>query len=541
MKLFISYSRDDTDFALDLWRRLREPPLAYDAWIDQHLKGASRWWEEICRAIDGADYFIMILTPRSVGSIYCQAELDYALRLNVPVIPLILKACDVPDPLKPLQWIDLTHSPPRDTMLLLVSQGISALEIERLRHPDRYQRRSATPPPTPTPETSADVDEVFDFAVDLLEENHLEQAETRFVEVVKIAGYDTLLGKLALARLETINNQRRADREYRQMKRLLGRKSTREDGVRAYHLFVADHPDYPVEETVRKSVGTMPASSVTATTPSQSQNTDTQERASTQSSSLKTVGATHGSPANTPTSTKPDILPPPFDWIEIPGGSGTLKTDESGVTLQIPTERYWIAKYPLTNAQFAKFIEAGGYKTEKWWTEAGWQQRKSKGWTEPRYWDDNKWNGSNQPVVGVSWYEAVAFCLWLSDTTGDKIMLPTEAQWQYAAQGTDGRDYPWGKEWDSQRCQNSGGTSLVTKYEGKGDSPFGVVDMAGNVWEWCLTEYNGGNNDINGTDVRVLRGGSWDPSDTDNFRCDYRGRVDPNFRGDNGGFRLALS
>ncbi len=236
-----------------------------------------------------------------------------------------------------------------------------------------------------------------------------------------------------------------------------------------------------------------------------------------------------------------EMLPSPFDWIEIPGGNGILKTRDKDVTLEIPADTYWMAKYPVTNAQFAKFIEAGGYKTEKWWTEAGWQQRKSDKWTEPRHWTGNKWNGSNQPVVGVSWYEAVAFCLWLSDATGDRIMLPTEAQWQYAAQGTDGRDYPWGKEWDSQRCQNNGGTSLVTKYEGKGDSPFGVVDMAGNVWEWCLTENNRGNNDINGTDERVLRGGSWNLTNSDFFRCVIRYRDSPRTRYSTIGFRLALS
>ena len=65
-------------------------------------------------------------------------------------------------------------------------------------------------------------------------------------------------------------------------------------------------------------------------------------------------------------------------------------------------------------------------------------------WSEPRFWNDSQWNGAQHPVVGVSWYEAVAFCLWLSDVTGERIMLPTEDQWQYAAQGDDGRTYPWG-------------------------------------------------------------------------------------------------
>ncbi|MFW5748981.1 MAG: formylglycine-generating enzyme family protein, partial [Chloroflexota bacterium] len=259
------------------------------------------------------------------------------------------------------------------------------------------------------------------------------------------------------------------------------------------------------------------------------------------------------------------LMPAPFEWIEIPGGRGTMKTDESGVTLTIPTEKYWISKYPITNAQFAKFIEAGGYRERRWWTDAGWDAREkgwepffkdtdnkwkvrvtNQPWTQPRYWTNSKWNGAEQPVLGVSWYEAVAFCLWLSDVTGEKIMLPTEAQRQYAAQADDGRAYPWGNDWDASRCNNNvdskgiGKTTSVRQYEGKGDSPFGVVDMSGNVWEWCLTDYDNRTNYINSNATyRVLRGGSWNSSDTVYFRCDFRFRYIPYFRGNIGGFRLS--
>lgn len=237
-----------------------------------------------------------------------------------------------------------------------------------------------------------------------------------------------------------------------------------------------------------------------------------------------------------------DLLPKPFAWIEIPG------------------KGYSIAKYPITNAQYAKFIEAGGYHEAKWWTEAGWKSREEgwhyngdwkpsgSAWTEPRYWKDSTWNGDEQPVVGVSWYESVAFCQWLSDVTGEKIMLPTEDQWQYASQGDDGRDYPWGPKWVSNRCNNNvdkkgiGKTTPVQQFEGKGDSPFGAVDMAGNVWEWCLTDYGAKTNDINSTATgRVLRGGSWDLDSTDGFRCGCGDWDIPNHRNGIIGFRVSRS
>lgn len=188
------------------------------------------------------------------------------------------------------------------------------------------------------------------------------------------------------------------------------------------------------------------------------------------------------------------MITPKIDWIEIP---------EKG---------YHISKYPVTNAQFSTFIEAGGYSNSLWWTKRGWKVRQegwsiaeqgivlrddiwkpsNSPWTEPRFWHSKKWNGDLQPVVGISWYEAVAFCLWLSDATDESIMLPTEDEWRYAAQGNDGRTYPWGNNWESDRCTHSvhpkkrKSTTYITKWEGKGDSPSGVVDMTGNVWEWCI-------------------------------------------------------
>ncbi len=118
-------------------------------------------------------------------------------------------------------------------------------------------------------------------------------------------------------------------------------------------------------------------------------------------------------------------------------------------------EAYAIGKYPVTVGQYGRFVEDGGY-TEKWrncWTNAGWRQREKEKWTAPRYWDDPQWTVPNHPVVGVSWYEAVAYCNWLKATTGRSFRLPDEAMWEKAARGTDGRIYPWGNKWDSDKVE----------------------------------------------------------------------------------------
>jgi len=262
------------------------------------------------------------------------------------------------------------------------------------------------------------------------------------------------------------------------------------------------------------------------------------------------------SPLESARSSLQKILPIPFDLIHIPAGQVTLTNTwdikeayvgKKGESKTFDVSEFALAKYPVTNAQFEPFLKAGGYDNQQWWTTDGWKYRQDKRWTQPRYWKDSKWNGATQPIVGVSWYEAVAYCHWLSHTTNTKIMLPTEQQWQRSAQGDDGRVYPWGNDWNGDLCNNDaddkgiGKTTPVTQYEGKGDSPFGVVDMAGNVWEWCLTDYYKGSNDVNGTDVPGLRGGSWGNSNLVNFRCVHRDRIFPNNGYISRGFRFALS
>ncbi|MDX2077293.1 MAG: SUMF1/EgtB/PvdO family nonheme iron enzyme [bacterium] len=261
--------------------------------------------------------------------------------------------------------------------------------------------------------------------------------------------------------------------------------------------------------------------------------------------------------------TSNDILPQPFAWIPIPEGTVTLIADDlskkksylkQDTTYTIPA--FEMAKYPITNAQFKLFIDAGGYDEKRWWTDDGWRSKldgwvyergwgTGKAWTKPRFWDDSTWNGAEHPVVGVSWYETVAFCNWLSETTGEKIMLPTEQQWQRAAQGNNRLIYPWGNDWDGNLCNNSvkphnsEQTTPVRQYEGKGDSPFSVVDMAGNVWEWCKTAYETGTDDVLEIGVRVLRGGSWGSTKAVIFRAVNRSSADQYNWNDVVGFRIA--
>ncbi|RRR69407.1 MAG: hypothetical protein EI684_15695 [Candidatus Viridilinea halotolerans] len=158
-------------------------------------------------------------------------------------------------------------------------------------------------------------------------------------------------------------------------------------------------------------------------------------------------------------------------------------------TLTLPA--YWIGRTPITNAQFRPFVEGDGYRNRAYWTAVGWAWRTKEKMSQPRFWGDADRNGDDYPVVGVSWYEAVAYCRWLSAVTGHEFRLPSEAEWEKAARGPDGRIWPWGNSWEEGRCNSKeagiGKPSPVGHYP-SGASPYGVFDMAGNVGEWCVTQ-----------------------------------------------------
>ena len=190
---------------------------------------------------------------------------------------------------------------------------------------------------------------------------------------------------------------------------------------------------------------------------------------------------------------------------------------------------YWIDTYPVTNEKYRAFILADGYVNQTYWSKEGWKWKTEHSITVPEYWNDTKWNKAGYPVVGVSYYEAEAYARW----AGKRI--PTEQEWEKAARGEDGREYPWGNEFDKNKCNSSEAglrdTTPVTQYA-NGVSPNGCYDMAGNVWEWCENWYN----ETKGW--RVLRGGSWNffPG---NLRVSDRFLFDAVYRFFIIGFRLA--
>lgn len=307
------------------------------------------------------------------------------------------------------------------------------------------------------------------------------------------------------------------------------------------------------------------------------------------------------------------------EMVPIPAGEAVLGgEDPEAYDDEKPECRVWVrafdlAIYPVTNAEFACFVDAGGYddpslwpvggqawlrgegkldaETEqdlrnyyqtfsrdveawiarskqrealddavadnlRWWARNGTEDSYIEAYArqilgeqrrQPYYWEDRRFNRSNQPVVGVNWYEAMAYAAWLSSVTGRVYRLPTEAEWEWAAKRNT-RRYPWGNDWDEDAC-NWQGSKLnrpnpVGVYR-QGATEDGLQELAGNVYEWTLSLYRpypyvpeDGREATDVEGLRVMKGGSWYVA-RDRVRCARRDRSNTWNRNNVNGFRLA--
>jgi formylglycine-generating enzyme required for sulfatase activity len=236
------------------------------------------------------------------------------------------------------------------------------------------------------------------------------------------------------------------------------------------------------------------------------------------------------------------LIPAGAFWMGSQPGPGIL--DHETPRHQVVLPAYQIGRYPITNRQYGELIKRERQRD----APAGWflrQPQQAK---------------LEHPVMGVSWHDARAYCDWLSRATGRRYRLPTEAEWEKVARGTDGRLYPWGDDWDAGRCQQgSANTAPVTAHP-EGASTYGCCDLLGNVQEWTSTlwgsepdqpafpyPYDGGDGredpeaerQLDRT-YRIHRGGSYRDAPTE-LRCTARGFSPPDSRVSWRGFRVVLA
>jgi len=250
---------------------------------------------------------------------------------------------------------------------------------------------------------------------------------------------------------------------------------------------------------------------------------------------------------------------PLFDWITIPAGEFVMGSNPAkspkGSHYAIPEQRatiaqpYRISRYLVTYAQYKAFLEAkDGYADTQWWDGLHADALKA----ENRPGDQQFRKIANRPAELVCWFEAMAFCTWLTAKLGYEVRLPTEEEWERAARGTDGRIFPWGNKYligyanidEKAFSRNKASrhhlqqTTAVGIYP-QGASPDGLLDMCGNMSTWTLTEYDSGSStDVSSGQRRVVRG-SWNGAFVTHARAAYRDQCLPRYRFPFYGFRVA--
>lgn len=222
-------------------------------------------------------------------------------------------------------------------------------------------------------------------------------------------------------------------------------------------------------------------------------------------------------------------------FIYIPPGPFLMGSDPTHDELTWENEQprhrphvpgFWISRYLITAGHYQVFLKQTAYQPA--------------GPVSP---DEE----TNRPVADVTWTDALAYCRWLSDRSGLPVTLPSEAEWEKAARGTDGRRYPWGNQPPGPHLCNVTRSTSVGRYSPQSDSPFGCADMAGNVWEWTRSQYrpypyqaNDGREQLDDDQPRVVRGLTFN-NPAPMTRCAYRYRLEPQIYLPTLGFRVVVS
>ncbi len=499
VRFFISYSRADRLF-IDLLLPLLLPVYGNDCvWFDEQITGGADWWKLILEEVSKCHIFLMLISNESLTSSYCQDECREAIRLQKLILPIIVRpktdtweniAEDIKQTLQKINYIDLSQGFTQTKAVTSFYSSINKL-IERT-NPSVSANHSDAP-------LANDVNgAIASFFTEYSKNNWL--AAKKALRIVR--KFKNIPVFFDVDEYTDLLRQHEAmDQQYKAL-HIMAQYEAPSRVWEAIQKFQTQYPDYDPEKIF-----------------------DDFHPDNKKYKQIEII----------------DILPKPFEWCEIPNGSVTV-TDASSfnppgsIGGQFDVAHFAISKYPVTNAQFQAFIEAqDGYQNDVWWIYS----------SEAKNWHINNpvpkntaFVGDDFPRTNVCWFEAVAFCNWISTKSAQIITLPTEEQWQHAAQGNNELTYPWGNEFDQKLCNSkSRGVSPVTYYKDV-PSPYGVSDLVGNVLEWCLNNWASGDINIEHGSRRVLRGGSWHRTSNEELMSDYRTWNSADFRSDNRGFRI---
>jgi formylglycine-generating enzyme required for sulfatase activity len=487
LRVFLCHSSGDKPAVRELCRRLCAEGI--DAWLDEEkLLPGQDWQLEIPKAVCTSDVVIVCLSRGSVTKAgYVQKEIKFALDVadeqpegTIFLIPALLEECEVPERLSRWQWVNLHEA--KGYKRLMHALRVRAGELGVGLSPE--QPRSTPPRPAPggLPSDRAELRQK------LVEHFNREELRTLCFDLgIEHENLPDTKDSMARELVAHCERQGRIPELVAACQRLHPKVPWGTDmGMPAHaRLPKTEHTEprdvlapapQPVKQAPRPVVPQKSAPTFAA-------------------GAMKKLGG--------------------IEFVLVPKGKFIMGSKNDN-KLAYPNERpqhtveipydYWIAHYPVTNEQFAAFVEATQHKFE---------------------WGINWKSKSNHPVVRVSWNDAIAFCQWLNGAlwfqiTGQVVRPPTEAEWEKAARGEQGNEWPWGNEFDPAKCNSKeggiGDTTSVGTHSPQGDSPYGAADMVGNVFEWCHSLFkpypykaNDGREAKSWAtdDFHVARGGVW--------------------------------
>lgn len=542
-KLFFCYSNVNTSDANGL---IAELEAEFLVWSDRSVKPGQDIWDEQLTSIENCDAMLFLLTSASLESELIRQQLNYAWRINCPIVPIVVKwvisdqiqiskeSLDEPREIAENQKLYYIKNQLTDD----INKSFAAFKNEKS---GKYRRLRLPRPERPGDE---DTETLFNLAEQAARSLDFDRAASLFKKLSKNPDLRTFAEDwqviiASYKRVYKSDQQRYTQKRYKsdQQRRTQEKNQLADDIIytvnnsltfRRWQEYLDNYPEkMPLFDPLKYKKRAEAWKTVSG----------------------EDIDSETGQQVPRFLPTKPlrmsdtiSILPEPFSWIDVP----EQRTERRGPMRLLGNENvkpgYKIAKYPITVSQFAKFLKhEAGYDVVSWWTfnaEASfWRIRQDKQ-------KALKQMHPESPRTFVTWYDAMAFCNWLSEQVGGRITLPTVEQWEYAANQGDERAYPWGDYWDGNRCNNnvnpfkSNGVSQVTRYDGIGESPFGVSDMVGNVWEWCMDKDSKIGNEVAST--RSMRGGSSNSTDSGMYVIKAKNSLPADKALPNVGFRIVM-
>lgn len=504
MRLYLSYAQNDAPYCMELVECLHG---AHEIWYDERQASDGDWRQGARQRLAWADAFLYILSSESLASRYCQDEYRMAQEAGRLILPLRIEAdLQLPAEFASGPILDLSGgldaAGQRNLLnaLLLaerqLSDGRALTSAVNGENPQALQPAGNQPLLALGQQTGeaqgAALEAALEAGIKALNRGEYENA-LYLLRQVAASGpaqpYVELPALLAQAEggAQEERQRRQAERLYPPIRELVRSSASHALGCQAFSAFQRDFPHYD--------------------------------------------------PDNLAAACAPAPLAGLL-WRQIPAGETVIQHEERRI-------RYWneafrISQYPITNAQFQAFVDAAdGYAAERWWQSSEGARAWRQAQPQPA---PARFPYPEHPRENISWFEAQAFCAWLSELLQMEARLPSEQQWQQAARGDDERPYPWGQHYQSRRCNAAEAgrrqTAAVAAHPA-GASPFGVEDLLGNVWEWCENEARPRAEDALADQPirRIVRGGSF-LSSAERLTIDTYQTLTPGARAATVGFRI---